>query len=225
MEEHEAEGYALNTFGTKNIALAASSLGCKLIYISSDAVYDGEKETGYHEYDELNPINVYGKSKLMAELEIKALCKQFFIIRTALLFGYKGHRENNLIFNVIDKVKAGKEVYASTNQVCCPSFTDDIAEALLKISQTEYYGTYLVANTGVASRYEVNRGVAELAGLDTSLVRQMDENKIRPAKRARNTVFKSIAFPNTFGIEMPHWRDALERCMAEILKMEKENKR
>ena len=157
----------------------------------------------------------------MAEQEIKALCNRFFIIRTALLFGYKGHRENNLILNIINQLKAGKKVYASTNQVCCPSYTKDLAEALLKISQTEYFGTYLIANTGTASRYEVNRAVAELAGLDKSLVCPMDENKIRQAKRSRNTVFESIAFPNTFGIEMADWHDALQRCMAEILTMER----
>ena len=220
MELHEEEGYALNAFGAKNAALAASKLDCKLIYISTDAVYDGEKETGYHEYDAPDPVNVYGKSKLMAELEIRTLCKRYFIVRTALLFGYKGHRENNLIFSVIDNLKAGQEVYASTSQVCCPSYTKDLAEALLKMSQTEYYGTYLAANTGAASRYDVNRTVAEIAGLDVSGVRPTDESRARPAKRARYTVFKPIAFPSTFQITMADWRDALERCIAEMLKAE-----
>jgi dTDP-4-dehydrorhamnose reductase len=214
IEKNEAQGFALNAFGTKNIALAASRTGSKLIYISSDTVYDGEKKTGYHEYDLPNPINVYGKSKYMAELEIRSLCQKYFIIRTAWLFGLKGHRENNVIFNIIDKINAGERIQASGNQFCSPSYTLDIAEALVTAASTEYYGTYLVSNQGAASRYEVSRTIAEFLGLDEKKVIEAESGKIRLAKRAANTVFESIAFPRTFGIVMAPWKDALRRCIA-----------
>jgi dTDP-4-dehydrorhamnose reductase len=213
MEKNEAQGFALNSFGTKNIALAAARTESKLIYISSDTVYDGEKKTGYHEYDSPHPINVYGKSKYMAEQEIRSLCQKYFIIRLAWLFGLKGHRENNVIFNIIDKINAGEHIQASGNQLCSPSYTLDVAQALVTVASTEYYGTYLVANQGAASRYEVNRSIAEFLGLDARKVIEADSGKIRLAKRAVNTVFESIAFPRTFGIVMAPWKDALRRCI------------
>ncbi|MDR1177750.1 MAG: NAD(P)-dependent oxidoreductase [Spirochaetaceae bacterium] len=214
IEKNEAQGFALNAFGTKNMALAASRTGSKLVYISSDAVYDGEKKTGYHEYDFPNPVNVYGKSKHMAEEAIRSLCQKYFIIRPAWLFGLKGHRENNVIFSIIDKINAGEQVLASGNQFCSPSYTLDIAEALVKVASTEYYGTYLVSNRGAASRYEVSRSIAEFLGLDGGKVIEAESGKIRLAKRAANTVFESIAFSRTFGIAMAPWKDALERCIA-----------
>ncbi|MDR0583539.1 MAG: dTDP-4-dehydrorhamnose reductase [Treponema sp.] len=223
IEKNEAQGFAVNTFGTKNMALAAARTGSKLIYISSDAVYDGEKKTGYHEYDLPNPINVYGKSKYMAEQEIRALCQKYFIIRTAWLFGLKGHRENNVIYTIIDKINAGETIQASGDQLCSPSYTLDIAQALVAVAATEYYGTYLVSNKGSASRYEVTRTIAELLGLDGRKVTQADSGKIRLAKRAKNTIFDSIAFSRTFGIDMAFWKDALQRCIAAYKKTGAEN--
>lgn len=220
MERNEHEGFALNTLGTRNMALAAKRVGCKLVYISSDTVYDGEKDGGYHEFDAPNPINVYGKSKWMAEQEVRALYDRHFIIRTALLFGYKGHRGNNLIFNVIDNINEGKAVKASKDQFCCPSYTWDLAQAIVAMCDTEYFGTYLVANNGTGSRYDVNKAIAELAGLDAGMVQAVDSTDGKLAKRARNTVFNPIAFPNTFGIEMADWRDALKRCMDEVAKLD-----
>jgi dTDP-4-dehydrorhamnose reductase len=223
IEKNEAQGFTLNTFGTKNIALSASRTGSKLIYISSDTVYDGEKKTPYHEYDLPNPVNVYGKSKYMAEQEIFSLCQKYFIIRTAWLFGLKGHRENNVIFTLIDKINAGENIQASGNQFCSPSYTFDIAKALVAVASTEYYGTYLVSNKGSASRYEVTCAIAELLGLDVQKVIRADSGKIHPAKRAKNTVFDSIAFFRTFGIDMAGWKDALERCIASYKKAGAEN--
>jgi dTDP-4-dehydrorhamnose reductase len=216
IEKHEADGFALNTFGTKNMALAASAAGSKLMYISSDTVYDGEKETGYHEYDTPNPVNIYGKSKLMAENEIRSLYAEYFIIRTAWLFGLQGHPENNVIYTLRDKLRAGQTISASRDQLCSPSYTKDIAQVLIKIAQTDYYGTYLVSNRGAASRYDVTLAIAEFLGLDTSLVIPADAGLIHLAKRARNTVFKPIAFPKTFGIEMEDWQDALKRCIDDL---------
>lgn len=215
MERHEHEGFAINTLGTRNIALACREAGCKLLYISSDTVFDGEKETGYHEFDAPCPVNVYGRSKLAAERVIEALCDRYFIVRTALLFGYKGHRENNFIFHIIDELRAGRSVSASVDQVCCPSYTADLAEALADLGGTEWYGVYHIANSGTGSRYEVSRAVAELAGLDPALVRPADASASKLARRAKNTVFDSVAWPATFGYVLPDWREALERCLME----------
>lgn len=216
MERHEHEGFAVNAFGTRNIALACRAVGCKLLYISSDTVFDGEKGAGYHEYDEPCPVNVYGRSKLAAECAIQTIWEKHFIVRTALLFGYKGHRENNFIFHIVDELRRGHTIDANEDQVCCPSYTADLAAALADMAETEWYGTYHVANSGAGSRYDVSRAVAELAGLDPELVRPASSSQSKLARRAKNTVFRSIAYPATFHRELPDWRDALARCMAEI---------
>lgn len=216
MERNEHAGFAVNSFGTRNVALACRACDAKLIYISSDTVFDGEKGSGYHEYDTPCPVNVYGRSKVMAEREIHALWDKSFIVRTALLFGYKGHRENSFIFHIVDELSCGRTITASKDQICCPSYTADIAEALVKLSQTEWYGTYHIANTGTGSRCDVSRAVAELAGLDPQMVLPADSSKAKFAKRAKNTVFDSIAWPATFGESLPDWRDALARCMGEM---------
>lgn len=215
IEDHKIEGYTINTLGSRNIALACESIGCKMVYISSDTVFDGEKEEGYHEFDQVNPVNTYGKSKLIAENEVKSLCKRFFIIRTALLFGYKGHRENNFIFHITDSIKNGKTIYANENQICSPSYTKDLGEAILRIADSAYYGTYHVANSGVASRYDVSRAVAELAGLPADAVAASDAaGSGKKAKRSRNTVFQSITFDKTYGYTLRHWKEALADCIA-----------
>lgn len=217
MEAHPKEGYALNAFGARCAALAARRVGAKLLLVSSDTVFDGEKEGGYHEYDEPRPVNVYGKSKLAAEREVQSLWDRHFILRTALLFGYKGHRENNFIYNIVDRLRAGETVKASTEQICCPSYTGDLAAALIPMLESEAYGLYHVANSGAASRWDVSRAVAEEAELDADLVLPMASDEKRRAKRAKNTVFDSIAYPLTFGGPLPDWREALCRCMAGAL--------
>ena len=216
MERHEYDGFAVNSFGTRNIALACRACDCKLVYISSDTVFDGEKGTGYHEFDMPCPVNVYGRSKLMAEREIHNVWDKSFIVRTALLFGYKGHRENSFIFHIVDELRAGRTVQASTDQVCCPSYTADLAEAIHELSLTEWYGTYHIANTGIASRCDVSRAVALHAGLDPEMVVPATSTEAKYAKRAKNTTFSSIAWPATFGSDLPDWRDALGRCMDEM---------
>lgn len=217
LEAHPDECYLINTFGTKNIAFACEKVHSKLIYISSNAVYDGKKEEGYHEYDEVNPLNVYGNSKLLAEKEVKAISSKYFIIRTAILFGYKGHRENNFIFNIMENLDKGKKVYANYNQICSPTYTKDLAEAILKVADTEYYGTYNISNSGAASRYELSLLVANKLGLNERLVIKSDAKLSgKLAKRPRNTALKSIAFSKTFDITMRDWEDSLENCIEDI---------
>lgn len=218
IELHERESFEINTLGTKNVTLACKEIGAKLVYISSDTVYNGEKETPYHEYDMTCPVNIYGKTKLAAENEIKGIYDKYFIIRTAWLFGFKGHVENNFILGVINNIKNGKNINATTDQICCPSYTKDIAMGISKMIDTEYYGTYLLANKGRASRYDVNVKVAELAGLDTNMVKPVLSTNAHVAKRSKNTAFESINYPATFEDVMPNWNDAIERCFEDMKK-------
>ena len=219
MELHEKESFEINALGTRNVTLACKEIGAKLVYISSDTVYNGEKQTPYHEYDMPCPVNIYGKTKLAAENVVKELYDKHFIIRTAWLFGFKGHVENNFILGVINNIKNGNSINATTDQICCPSYTHDIAMGISKMIETDCYGTYLLTNKGTASRYDVNVKVAKLAGLDTNMVKPVLSTNAHIAKRSKNTVFDSINYASTFGDVMPDWNEAIERCFADMKKV------
>ena len=214
-EEQRRMTYAINTFGAKNAALAASKLDIPLIHISSDSVFDGETEVPYHEYDKTNPINTYGRSKLMAEQEVRAVCRKHFIIRVPLLFGANGYTHSNYIYMMMEKLEAGESITYTTDQMCSPTYCVDVAEELLHMADTEFYGTYHIANTGTASRYNFYSACA--VGLGYS-VNQMVPilQKDRSAKRAKNTMFDSIAYTDTFHRTLRSWQDALEECLEEI---------
>ncbi len=214
-EEQRRMTFAINTFGAKNAALAAARLDIPLIHISSDSVFDGETKVPYHEYDKTNPINTYGQSKLMAESEVRAVHRKHFIIRVPLLFGAKGYQHSNYIYMMMEKLDAGETVSYTTDQMCSPTYCRDVAEELLNMAQTPYYGTYHIANTGIASRYEFYSACA--LGLGYSVNRLVPIlQKDRSAKRAKNTMFDSIAYTNTFHRTLRGWKEALGECLEEI---------
>lgn len=214
LELHQRDGFRTNVLGTWNVVQGCRKTSSKLIYISSDTVFDGTRSAGgYNEFDDPCPVNAYGRTKVAAEKMIHSLWDKSFIVRTALLFGYKGHRENNFLFHILDQLRAGNRISASTDQVCCPSYTADLARALVDLGESDWFGTYHISNVGSASRYEVSCAVAELAGLDPTLIEPAESDSTKIAPRAKRTVFDSLAWPAAFGYELPDWRDALRRCM------------
>lgn len=214
--EREAEKtIAINVLGTKNLARAADALDIPLVHFSSDAVFDGEADEPYHEFSRTNPINVYGYSKLKSEEQVRESTQRHFIVRVPLLFGPLGHEESNYIFILRAKLEAGERLTYSSDQICSPTYTRDVARALLEMTGTTFYGTYHVANEGVASRYEFYRTCASLMGLNTANISPI-LMKDQAVKRPRYTVFSSIAYTNTFSLRLGDWRTGLEDCMSRI---------
>lgn len=216
VERDSRSGYFINTLTTRNMALAAMKVQAKLLYTSTDAIYNGEKGTAYHEYDEPDPINVYGFSKLKGEEEVRKYCKKYYIVRLGLLFGNRGHPENNMIRQIIEKLNQGKTIEASVDQVCSPSYTKDVTAAILKLCQTDFYGEYNLANEGQASRYELTKKICEQMGYDTALVQPANAGNIKLARRPKYTAFDSINYKMINAGTMPHWEDALARCLDEL---------
>lgn len=107
-EENSDEAWKINALGTKHIAIPCSILDIPLIYISTDYVFSGEKDSPYTEFDPPNPINVYGKTKLAGEIFTKEFCRKYFIIRTSYVFGEYG---NNALTQIYNSLKEGKEIY------------------------------------------------------------------------------------------------------------------
>lgn len=215
-EREQEKTIAINVLAAKNMALAAEKQGIPLVHVSSDSVFNGETERPYHEYDKPDPVNLYGYSKMMAEQEVRTYCRKHFIIRVPLLFGAHGHPETNYIYRMKEQLEQGKEIEYTTDQLCSPTYCIDVANAILKMVQTDYYGIYHIANKGTASRYEFYKTCAELLGLDTKKLKPILQAE-KPARRAKNTMFSSIAFKNTFHMELPEWKSSLAQCIHEIL--------
>lgn len=217
-ERDPEETYLTNTGATRNVAMAASRNRAKMVYISTDAVFDGEKETVYHEFDPVGPINVYGASKLAGEMEVRELCRQHFIVRTGLLFGLKGRRETNMVRGLFARWRKGEVIPAAVNQRCSNTYTRDLARAIEIMANTEYYGTYHICNKGRASRYEFYSKLCTMAGYSPDLVQPAQASAIRYARRHKNTAMISLLYKDTFKDEMSDWEDAVSRFMEEYKK-------
>lgn len=214
-EKNREKTLMINTFGTKNIVHAAREVNSPLVYISSDAVFDGAKKEPYTVFDKTNPLNIYGYSKLKAEEIIISLYNKYFILRVPILFGSKGWKDRNIIYDTWKKIKEGKKVFATTNQICSPTYTEDVARALIKMVETKFYGIYHFSNEGIASRYSLFKKIAELKGFNTDSIMPIKSTE-KYAKRAENNTFNCMVFKNTFDYEIDNWQNALKRCISKM---------
>lgn len=214
--EKDPQGtYLTNTTATANVAMAAGICGAKMVYVSTDAVFDGEKNSPYVESDPTGPINVYGASKLAGEQRVKELCERHFIVRTGLLFGLKGRPETNMALNLLNRWRKGERVPAAVNQACSNTYTLDLARAVEIMADTECYGTYHICNRGQASRYEFYTRLCTFAGYPEELVEPAQAAAIRVARRHKNTAMSCALYERTFNDEMSDWQDAAARFIQE----------
>lgn len=212
-ERDQRMAYLVNCIGVRNVALACQKVGAKMLYISTESVFDGEKRAPYYEYDKPNPVNVYGQTKLMGEQITMSLIKKYFIVRLPLLFGYTGKPKDNIILKTVSKIKRGEEVVAGADQYSQPTFVDMVADVIAKLIETDYYGIYHISNSGSASRYDFHKAVLKLLNMDDSkLIPASDVNMKRPAIRQRYMAMHNLALEATLGIKLPPWEDALKMC-------------
>lgn len=179
-ELHPEEAWLVNVDGTKNIAEACRTFGVKMIFISSDYVFDGKK-TNYSEKDKPNPINFYGKTKAIAERVVEFLVPDFIIARTAVLYGLGGLGKKPFPLWVIENLKEGKEIKVVIDQFSNPTFADNLAEILLKLYEKDVSGLFHVVGKDNVSRYEFAIKVAEIFNLDKSLIKPITSPELRQA--------------------------------------------
>ena len=205
----------VNADGTRNIAEVCRDLDIKMMYISTDYVFDGQGTRPWEPDDERHPLNVSGQTKYEGELAVEELVKKFFIVRIAWVFGVNG---KNFIKTML---RIGKERGAATvvdDQIGSPTYTYDLARLLVDMIQTEKYGRYHATNEGLCSWYEFACEIFRQAG--------MDEVKVTPvptsgypaskAKRPMNSrISKEKLTENGFE-RLPDWKDAVGRYLKEI---------
>lgn len=216
-EENKELCYKVNVEGTKNITNACRNVNAKLIYISTDYVFSGEKEGLYETTDEVNPKNVYGESKVESE-EIVRNYDKSFIVRTSWVFGING---KNFIKTMLRLAETNKEVNVVGDQVGSPTYTVDLAKLLIDMSQTEKYGTYHANNSGYCSWAEFAKYIFESNEKDVKVNAIPTSDYPTKATRPLNSkLSKKSLIENGFE-ELPSWENAVDRYNVELQNEEK----
>lgn len=205
-ETEQDEAYRVNAAGTRNIALAAEEAGARLCYVSTDYVFDGTADQPYREYDQPHPLSVYGKSKLAGEEFVRSLSSKYFIVRTAWVYGEHGQ---NFVKTMLRLAREQDELRVVHDQIGSPTYTVDLAEFLLELVRTDYYGIYHATNTGSCSWYEFAQAIFAEAGIDVKVDPITTDQFPRPAKRPKYSVLDHMAIRAHGLTDLRHWREAL----------------
>lgn len=204
----------INGEGTRNVALACQATGAKLMYISTDYVFDGQGTRPWEPDDSRSPLNVYGQTKYEGELAVEELVEKFFTVRIAWVFGVAG---KNFIKTMLRLGKERGAVSVVDDQVGSPTYTYDLARLLVDMIQTDYYGRYHATNEGFCSWYEFACEIFRQAGMDEVKVTPVssDQFPVKAVRPANSRMSKAKLAENGFE-PLPTWQDALGRFLKEI---------
>lgn len=205
----------VNADGTRNIALVCRDLDIKMVYISTDYVFDGQGTRPWEPDDARDPLNVYGVTKCEGEMAVEELVKKFFIVRIAWVFGVNG---KNFIRTMLRLGEERGAVSVVDDQIGSPTYTYDLARLLVDMTESEHYGRYHATNEGFCSWYEFACEIFKQAGMAEVKVTSVDSSQFpAKAKRPMNSrMDKSKLAANGFE-PLPAWQDALNRYLKEIL--------
>ncbi len=208
--------YAINALGTKYIAEACKASGCKMVYISTDYVFDGNGETPWEpDCKEYAPLNYYGATKLEGEKFVSSILEKYFIVRISWVFGKNGNNFIKTMLKVAEKVPSLRVV---NDQIGTPTYTLDLAKLLVDMVETERYGYYHASNEGgYISWYDFACEIFRQAGVDVSVAPVTTaEYGISKAKRPFNSRLEKKKLTENGFERLPAWQDALGRYLAEI---------
>lgn len=215
-EENIPKVRAINVYGTKNIADECKKYDCKLIYISTDYVFDGKgSEPWQPDCKDYKPLNVYGQTKLEGELAVANTLSRYFIVRIAWVFGING---KNFIKTMLNVGKTHDFVCVVNDQIGTPTYTYDLARLLVDMVESEKYGYYHATNEGgYISWYDFTKEIYRQAGYDTRVipVSTAEYGLSKAARPFNSRLDKSKLAENGFK-PLPTWQNALERYLKEI---------
>ncbi len=210
-ESHPDRAFAVNRDGAVNVAQAAQRIGAKLLFLSSDYVFDGKKTSPYETGDARNPQSVYGRSKAEAEVQLQEVLPECCIARTSWLFGAGGKCFPDTILKLAASRPALDVV---SDQRGCPTYSVDLARAIIELCRKDASGIVHVTNAGNCSWFEFAREIVKGAGLATEVRPVSSQQMARPAPRPAYSVLSSKSLQQ-HGIAMPTWQDALQRYLQE----------
>ncbi len=214
-EENKAKVHSINADGTRFIAEAAKAIDCKMLYLSTDYVFDGKGERPWEPDDKCYaPLNVYGQSKLDGELAVSSTLDKYFIVRIAWVFGLNG---KNFIKTMINVGKTHDTVRVVNDQIGTPTYTLDLSRLLVDMVETDKYGYYHATNEGgYISWYDFCIEFYKQYGLTTNVIPVTTaEYGLSKAARPFNSRLNKSKLVESGFVPLPDWKDAVKRYLAE----------
>ena len=192
--------YSINALGPRNLAQVCERLGCELMHVSTNYVFDGERDLPYEPIDPPNPISAYGRTKLAGEEYVKHLMNRWYIVRSAGVYG-RGH---NFVRTMLRVAAERDTLKVKDDEFISPTYARDLAEGIAEILEAGHYGLYHLTNAGSCSWYEFTQEIFRLAGVEVEVVPIPGSEYPLPAARPANGVLSSLG-----SFELRHWREAL----------------
>jgi len=213
-ELNQGKAFAVNAEGTRHVALASSKCRAKMVYLSTDYVFDGEKREPYLESDPPHPLNVYGHSKLMGEQYVQEQVKDSLVIRTQWLYGPFG---KNFVASILQQAREKSTLSIVNDQTGSPTYTADLAKAICELIQFDARGIFHVANSDLCSWYTFGQTILKLSGANRVKVLPMSSKELgRPAARPSYSVLDCQKLKKETGLTMRPWSEALKDYLALI---------
>jgi dTDP-4-dehydrorhamnose reductase len=215
---------AVNDQGTGNISQVCCEIGAELIYISTDYVFDGTKDSPYVETDPPNPLNVYGRSKYLGEQAVMSLKEKYKICRTSWLIGLHGLWGTNFLEKIFKAAQTRKTLRVVADQIGSPTFTFDLALMLERLLALQEYGIFHVANSGSCSWYELAKTALEMMGeRGVEILPIPSAQYPSPAKRPHNSILDCSRLARLGIPPLRPWKDALMEYLSRRKRMKKKS--
>ena len=213
-ESQEEKAFAINAEGMKHIALGALKCRAKVVYLSTDYVFDGTKKKPYLESDPPHPLNVYGRSKLKGEEYVRSLIEDGLIIRTQWLYGKHG---KNFVASILQQAKEKKVLSIVNDQIGSPTYTIDLAEAISLLIRCDARGIFHVTNRDLCSWYTFSQAILKYSGRrDVKVIPISTKELNRPALRPLYSALNGQKFKREAGMPLRSWSEALQDYLRSI---------
>lgn len=211
-EDHRTEAQLINEEGTRNMARACEKIGARMIYVSTDFVFDGEKAGGmYAEGDKVNPLGYYALSKLLGEKAVVEECSDHAIARVSVLYGWNIQKKTNFVTWVIDALRKGERINIVTDQYTSPTLVDNAAEALLGIMEGGKTGLFHCAGSERINRFDLTKKIANVFELNETLINPITSAELKQqAKRPVDSSLNINKIERELGIRMLTVEDGLK---------------
>jgi len=211
-ESEESVAKVINGLAVQNLCLACQEAGIPLMHFSTDYVFDGDKTEPYTIYDHPNPINAYGRTKLLGEKYVLWLLRKFYLVRTSWLFGLHG---NNFIETMLTLAKKQRRISVVNDQRGCPTWTRHLSEAVVSLVESGCYGVYHATNSGPTTWFEYATEIFRQAGTGTEVLPITTDQFPTAATRPKNSVLDPFPITEVIGREMPTWQEAITQYLQE----------
>jgi dTDP-4-dehydrorhamnose reductase len=206
-EEETGLAYRVNTLGPRNLAQYGERLGCELLHVSTNYVFDGSSSRPYEPFDLPNPISAYGRTKLAGEEYVKCLSSRFYIVRTAGVYGMG----RNFVRTMLRLAGERDTLKVKDDEFISPTYARDLAGGMIRVIESGMYGIYHITNAGFCSWYEFAREIFKLSGREVEVLPVPASEYPLPAARPANGVLSSLGSP-----ELRHWREGLADYLERI---------